>query len=340
MIALGLDSGGSRTRLAVRGEDGEIRLIEGSRGNVAERGPSAVARTVAGLVRAALKRGAVFSGYRDGGSGDGGSGDGGYRDGGVTQGFTGLEQLSGQLVMGAAGVGPKSLRDALKLRLRETFPRMRVEVLTDPELAMLTTFGQSAGTAIVLGTGSAIIHRRYDGSTKHCGGWGATAGDVASGHWLGRNLLAHVAECFDGLVEQDSLSGRFCREMNLPDRDSFKLWLRTASRSRQAVASVAPFVLEDYARGGIWSSKLCTVAAEYIARLLEVVLDGDGANSKAVLVGGVVEGDSSAVEAYRRLVSRNCMDRAGVEVVEMPRKPVEGALLEAERLVSAGGSGS
>ncbi len=314
MIALGIDSGGSNTRLAFRRADGTVEIIRGARGNVAERGPGPVARTMVSLVKKGISR-----------------------LGGEAE-ISELSALAGRLVVGAAGVGTAGLCSALEQKLGELLPNIGLTVVTDAELAMHTAFGRRAGLAIIVGTGTAMFMRGQDGSIICGGGWGPLAGDVGGGFWLGRHLLSHVADVYDGLAESDSVVEAFLQQEGVSDRASFKGWLRSAGRKRKAVAAIAPLVLNGLGRGEGWPCWLCSQAAKELGRLAHSMANGaEGQGSMcAVLVGGVVEGETAGSEKYRQIVAQCCSREADVKVVELPHRPVEGALLWAEEFTCGG----
>jgi len=296
-VAVGVDCGGSTTRLAVRDGDGGVLVLRGARGNVAERGPGPVARTIVGLLKRALGR----------------------RD---------VSTTAGGLLVGAAGVGSGPLRRALAERLQGALPGMDVTVVTDAELALVTAFADGPGLAVIVGTGTALFTRTPAGTIESGGGWGPLAGDVGGGYWLARHLLAHVADAFDELAPRDEAVERFLAATGVTDRDTFKLWLRGAAGRRQAVAAVAPLVLDGVARAEAWPCWLCSQAAGAIGRLAGALSRrvGHGKGLLAVLVGGVIEG----APRYRDLVVERLAAEAGIHVVALPRPPVEGALLRAE----------
>ena len=312
MIALGIDSGGSNTRLAFLDSKGEVQVLRGARGNVAERGPGPVCRTITSLVKKALPK----------------------MDGGNS-----LLKLSGSLVVGAAGVGTAGLQDALAEKLASALPKINLRLVTDAELAMYTAFGQKPGIAIIVGTGTAMFMRTSDGSLKSGGGWGPLAGDIGGGFWLGRHLLSHVADVYDGLAERDWVVQRFLEQEGIGSRASFKAWLREAARKRKAVAAIAPIVIEALARSEGWACWLCSQAASSLGRLAQSMAKevGRSGDIYAVLVGGVVEGKSEGQVKYRQVVAQRCHQEANIRVIELPHRPVEGALYWAKELEQAKG---
>ncbi len=296
--AVGVDCGGTHTRVAVRLCDGSVVVEEGARGNVAERGPGPVARTILAAHRRLLVK---------------------------------VKELKGKpelVVVGAAGVGSPALRSALETCLTDGFNGSPVNVVTDSELALNTAFGSKAGMALVLGTGTALVMRTNQGNLERGGGWGPLAGDVGGGYWLGRHLLAHAADVLDGITLEDEVVRSFCLQESIKDRIDLAHWLRAASRKRSSVAALAPLVLSRLGDEEGWSSWLCSQAASHIGRLTGALRNRVSHRGKlcAVFVGGVIEG----ARAYRNIVAKRCKAEAGIEVLELPHPPVEGALLWAE----------
>lgn len=96
--------------------------------------------------------------------------------------------------IGLAGV--KS--DAIARAVAAGFPARDVAVTEDRPTVVAGAPGTRDGYVAAIGTGSFPGRRRRAGQS-FIGGWGLMLGDQASGAWLGRKLLAALAEWRDGL---------------------------------------------------------------------------------------------------------------------------------------------
>lgn len=92
-----------------------------------------------------------------------------------------------RLVVGARGVWKKAPRIALKRALAGMADE--VIVISDVELAYLSTLGPRPGLLVLAGTGSIALARDKKGRWHRAGGAGPSKGDEGSGFWIGHEYL-------------------------------------------------------------------------------------------------------------------------------------------------------
>ena len=97
-----------------------------------------------------------------------------------------------QAVLGVAGA---NLSGAAP-RLAAEMP-FRAKVVQDVATSLRGALGAADGIMAALGTGS-VFARQLGGKVTAIGGWGFRLGDEASGAWMGRLMLNHIARMLDG----------------------------------------------------------------------------------------------------------------------------------------------
>ncbi|MGA2005537.1 MAG: BadF/BadG/BcrA/BcrD ATPase family protein [Terriglobales bacterium] len=99
--------------------------------------------------------------------------------------------------IGAAGAARPEVAAKLRSILAELNPSLRIEIVSDAEIALAAAFGESPGVIAIAGTGSMVYGRDPAGHTARAGGWGFAISDEGSGHWIGRNAISALMHARD-----------------------------------------------------------------------------------------------------------------------------------------------
>jgi len=249
MIVVGVDAGGSRTRVGVW-RDGE-RLGEGL-------GPGAAVRPGRALQSAAQIAAAAKT----------------------TLARLGLTYAD-LLVAGVAGAGRREEADLLREALRGERVAERIRVTTDIELALAAAPDLDA--VLVAGTGSVAI-ARADGGPVRVGGHGWQMGDEGGGYWIGREALAAVGRSADGRTEPTSLTERLLKAGAAPTARDLAAWAAVATP--REVASLAPAVAAAARSGDDAAIRILERATAELESLVRALADRRGAALKSIGLGG------------------------------------------------------
>lgn len=161
-LGLGIDAGGTQTRWALAGTDGDI-VAEGSVAGLSAlqmnsaTGQAAMQATFAALAQAAQARGQAHRVCL-----------------GLT-GFGGDSALPVQWLATLLGIAPD-----------------RVAVSNDVEIAYLDCFTPGAGYLVYAGTGSIAAYLDPHGTFHRAGGRGVGLDDGGGGYWIAREALRHI----------------------------------------------------------------------------------------------------------------------------------------------------
>lgn len=238
-----------------------------------------------------------------------------------------IEQLS--VCAGVAGAGRNAEQEALADRLHgalaEGAEAVRVEVTHDADIALDAAFGTGSGVVIIAGTGSVVLARARNGTTRRVGGWGYILGDVGSGYAVGRAGLRAVAEAFDGGADT-SIRARVAKQHGVAERDALIHWVYQNEISLQ---NVAPLVIEAAVEGDTVASEILSSQADKLTQQAEQLI-GQTENTarRIALLGGMFQN-----EHYAKVLVQILRERVPDWSVEVLRhEPVLGALRRARRL--------
>jgi glucosamine kinase len=287
MIVVGVDAGGSRTRVEVWRDGAALGGREGPGaalrpGRVLQAASAIAATAKATLAGLALTRADV-------------------------------------LVVGAAGAGRPGDADELRVALRGEYVAERVVVTTDVALA-LASVPAEVRIVLLAGTGTVALGRRPGGETVRQGGHGWQMGDEGSGYWLGREALVAAGRAADGRGPPTSLGTALLHATGSPTLRELAAWAAVASP--REVATLAATVATGAAAGDAVATDILDRAAAELELLVAALagrLDGEPG---VVALGGGLLGEGAPLRD--RVTAR--LGAAGYALWDRPVEPVRGAL--------------
>ncbi|MBB4951603.1 N-acetylglucosamine kinase-like BadF-type ATPase [Kitasatospora gansuensis] len=273
-LVLGLDVGGSTTRVLLADLDGRVLAgAEGAGGNPVAHGETAAAQRILDTLRAAL---AEVDPAR------------------VTAGVIGL---AGGLIVATALDRVWSAAGLL------ITPRL----VSDLELAYAAgTFGP-AGSVLLSGTGAAAAHCRDFRPVRTADGHGWLLGDRGSGYWLGRAAV-ETALAANDRGELDGLAAQVVRTLAGPHppgpRARSAVIAAAHADAPVRLARLAPLVLTAATAGDPQARRLVERAADHLLDSLATVR-APHSELPVVLAGGVLAPDSPlSAEVRARIAGR------------------------------------
>ncbi len=303
-ILIGVDGGGSKTRVIVGTADGEeLATVEGPKSAVSPGQAAHSADVIADVVRRALAEVAQPG-----------------------------EVLPRVLYVGVAGIGRDEERRALHSALDAKELAEEVVIDSDGLIALYDAFGDGAGILLVAGTGSIAYGRSPSGTIVRCGGWGPSFGDEGSGGWIGRRALSIVAASSDGREPPTALLFPILAATQCEDVEDLVPW--AAAADARAFASLVPAVLATAANGDPRASALVTLAAEelllHIRALAKQLFGDERAAVSVALSGGLMQRGSLL---RKRLEQRLRSAVPGAQLRAEDVLPARGALRAAARRI-------
>lgn len=302
-IVVGVDGGGTRTRVLVADEQGnEIVSVEGAGSAVRPGEAERSADIIAALVRDALA-----------------SSD--------------MRHVTPKVVcVGVAGVGRDAERQALWQALASRDVGEEIVVHADATVALDDAFGEGAGVLLIAGTGSVAFGRGPTGTFARCGGWGPVFGDEGSGAWIGRRALSIVTAAADGREPETALTGAVLTAAQVNDVSELVAWAADASPA--VLATLAPVVMSAADGGDLRANALLTLAVEelmlHIRTLARQLFVDERAAVPVALAGGLL---TRGTPLRKRLEHRLKSAVPGAQVRAEEVVPVRGAVRGALRFL-------
>lgn len=260
-LVVGVDGGGSSTRVLVANESGEvIAHAEGTGSTMSPGRAEHSSGVIVPLIKSALES-------------------------------LGENAERPSLVYaGIAGTGREEERRALEEELRNSDVADDAMVTTDAEIALYDAFGDGPGILLIAGTGSIAFGRGPTGVLARCGGWGTTFGDEGSGAWIGRRALSAVAAASDGREPETALTGAILTACQVNEPDELIPWALAADTA--AFAALAPIVVAAAVAGDQRASSLINIAVEelvlHVRALAKQLFVDERAAYGVALAGGLL----------------------------------------------------
>ena len=301
IIVVGVDGGGSKTRVVVADEQGrEVVSVEGPASKVTPGMAEHSADVIAACVRDAL-------------------------------GAANMPHVTPKvLCVGLAGVGREPEREATWQALAARELAEDVVVHTDAAIALDDAFGDGAGILLIAGTGSVAFGRGPDGTFARCGGWGAVIGDEGSGAWIGRRALNVAAASADGREPETALVNALLTAIEADDPAAMIRWAADASPGQ--FARLAPVVLQVAATGDLRANSLLSIATEelvlHVRTLMRRLFVDERAAAPVALAGGLL---SRGSPLRKRVEHRLKSAVPGAQVRSQDIEPARGAVRAALR---------
>ncbi len=236
------------------------------------------------------------------------------------------------LCAGLAGVaGREEARRRLEARLVERDVARRVCLVSDAEVAFTDAFGEGPGILLVAGTGSIALARSEEGDPlRRVGGWGALLGDEGSGYGIGLAALRAAIRGSEARGPTTLLTGVVLEALGLDSVSELGVWVDTAEKAD--FAALAPRVLEAADGGDAVSLEIVKRAVESLMAHVGALRSGGGGVPRfesaprvalpgIALVGGLIEPGGPL---RRRVVER--LKASGARPLEKEVQPARGAV--------------
>ncbi|MGU3354656.1 BadF/BadG/BcrA/BcrD ATPase family protein [Bacillus wiedmannii] len=166
------------------------------------------------------------------------------------------------ICLGLAGVSGANTNE-LTLRLKKKYGT-QIEVFNDATIAHAAALKGKDGILTIGGTGAICLGKKGE-VYEYSGGWGHILGDEGSGYWIGLQGLKRMANQFDQGVPLCPLSLRIQEEFQLLTLSHIKRLVYSFSKDK--VAAIAPFIIEEARNGNDDAREIMVQAATELTRI-------------------------------------------------------------------------
>ncbi|HEY3340484.1 MAG TPA: BadF/BadG/BcrA/BcrD ATPase family protein [Anaerolineae bacterium] len=302
-LLLGVDSGGSKTHVALADQSGHI-LGEGWSGcsNYQYVGEArAVAEIEAGILAAFTQSGIA-------------------------------RRSVGYACFGIGGADTPD--DLLKAQRWVSDNHWAGQSLTvnDGMLPLYSACPQGEGVTVIAGTGAIMWARTLDGRVARTSGWGYLLGDEGGGWNLGHEALRYVARASDGRGPATLLTERVLAHWQLQHPYDLITRLYQADITPRDIASLGRVVLECAAEGDPIALRIAQTGAEELALAAHAAMQAVGMQPPQTLAYS----GSLLIKSlfYRSLFAEACRRLIGDMGLVPVEDPVTGAIAAAKLLLA------
>ncbi len=296
-VCIGLDGGGTSTRLRTVDARGHRWTDENGASNPRIVGITRASKVISSLVGRAMHE------YPD------------SKEFLVCAGIAGAAAASMQ----------RTLADSIKLDLRES-AGVSIQITDDVTIAYEAAFAGDSGILLVVGTGSIVLVKTVAGMFIRSGGWGYLLGDEGSGYSIGRAGMRAVAASIDS-GETTPLTTQAAVGLEVLNREAL---IAKVYGSDYSPAAFARAVLEEAGRGDIQSLEIIDRATRELVNRLFALID---LNDLDVTGAVKITGGLSRSRPYLLSLESVIRERfSTLKIARSGREPVEGALWMANRM--------
>jgi len=304
-FVVGVDGGGSRTRVIVADEHGaELARADGEPSGMRPGDATQSAAVVASVIAEGLR-------------------------------VAGLSHARPAVVcVGVAGAGREPDRQALLQALTQLGLGDDVVVHADATIALDDAFGDGPGIVLIAGTGSVAFGRGPSGTFGRCGGWGPVCGDEGGGAWIGRRALSVVTASADGREPETALAGAVVTAAQVAVVHDLIRWAAEAGAA--GLASLVPAVLQCAESGDLRANAVVSFAAEelvlHVRTLARRLFTDERATCPVAFAGGLLD-RKSLLRARVEHRLKSAVPGAVLEPKDIV--PARGAVRNALRVLAA-----
>lgn len=205
----------------------------------------------------------------------------------------------GAICVGGAGVSGAAAGEILRAELAAHGFAGKLLLCGDHEIALAGAM-QTPGCVLIAGTGSVCYGKNAAGETFRCGGGGHIIDDPGSGYTLGRDALAAALRTEDGRLSENALHAAVMDAVGGHDIQGIFDFVYFSRRGKSDIAALAPLVLRCAEQGDAVSLAILRRGATELARLVSAVTGRLGLENKSpcALAGGLLAENN----IYRRTV--------------------------------------
>ena len=205
----------------------------------------------------------------------------------------------GAICVGGAGVSGAVAGEILRAELAAHGFAGKLLLCGDHEIALAGAM-QTPGCVLIAGTGSVCYGKNAAGEAFRCGGGGHIIDDPGSGYTLGRDALAAALRTEDGRLSENALHAAVMDAVGSHDIQGIFDFVYFSRRGKSDIAALAPLVLRCAEQGDAVSLAILRRGAAELARLVSAVTGRLGLEktSPCALAGGLLAENN----IYRRTV--------------------------------------
>ena len=209
---------------------------------------------------------------------------------------------------GVAGASYTERRALFLLGLQAAFPHAGVSVEPDYAIALTGATGGEPGMIVIAGTGSAAYGENAAGETHRTGAYGYLIDDGGSGYGVGREALAAVLRAADGTGAATALTERVLAALHLHSLSEIVPGVYGGGLSRVTIAGLSRTVASASEDGDTVARAILLRAGGTLAQLAHGItlrlFAEEAAPFPVVTIGGLWNAGDVLADVFARSLRR------------------------------------
>jgi len=301
-IVIGVDGGGTSTRVALATDQGEVLGIgNAGAGNYHDVGVDVVRSNIAKALAEAWS-------------------------------LAGIEQQQADAAfLGLGSVASEADRNTIRQVAKDLSLAKNEKVGVDHDLRVALAGGLigKPGIILIAGTGSSCFGINGNGDTWRSGGWGPRLDDIGSSGWLGLQSMIAIVRAHDGRGKPTVLSKRVLEALEISEIDQILHRVDGEGLTRREKGTLAKLVTEAAAQGDLVAQDIIAAGTDELGLLIATVANQLGLPESlgtvpVAITGGLTKAGDVFLGPLRQAVQRRS---SACEVIEPKLPPVMGAVL-------------
>lgn len=301
-IVIGVDGGGTTTRVAIATDQGEVLGIgRAGAGNYHDVGAEVVRSNIDQALSQAWALASI------------------------------PKQQADAAFLGLGSVASAEDRDIIR-QIAEDLSLARngnVDVDHDLRVALAGGLVGKPGIILIAGTGASCFGRADDGRTWRTGGWGPLLDDIGSSGWLGLQSMVAAVREHDGRGKPTVLGPRVLKALGIEEIDQILRRVDSQGLTRREMGALAKLVTGAAAEGDLVAQEIIASGTDELATLIATVSDkldlADSLGTVPVAVtGGLTKAGPVFLDTLCIAVRRQA---PACEIITPKLPPVIGAVL-------------
>lgn len=145
------------------------------------------------------------------------------------------------LCVGAAGAGRHDEKAMIYNIIKKLGFSGKIIVTDDVTIAFYGGLDGAPGVMVISGTGSICFGCNYHGEIFRCGGWGHILGDEGSGYAIGVGVLASVMRAYDGRGPKTAMTSMVLEHLHISSPENMVEYVYRSGAGKKDIASFAKF---------------------------------------------------------------------------------------------------
>lgn len=228
--------------------------------------------------------------------------------------------------IGAAGISNPEAAPFLTKVLRDLGFTCPIRVVGDQEAALVGALGKRAGILLIAGTGSICMAQDGKGDRYRVGGCGHIIDDAGSAYAVGRDILNAIVRAEDGRGCFTAMAKSVYNILGIKNSEQLIAYIYDTERTKKDIAAIATCLSEELIRTDEVAREVARKAARELALHIEAILPKLPANAgeqlPLILEGGLILKNGEVNRLFREFLEKK---KLPVYVAEKERDAAYGA---------------